>query len=168
MIIEPPLFRSIIRGTIRRINLIDERRLISTIFRDHLVGDLESRSLTNVGRAVIDEYIHRTEAALCLAHQSLNFISASDMTSDRNRLPGEGKKLASRRFEVFKLSARNNDVGAGPCQPLRDSLANAAATAGDYRDLAFKGFVHLSASRLRFKRGDPLSMECGDFSPLLR
>jgi hypothetical protein len=106
--------------------------------REHIVGHIQRRPLTDVGRAVVDQNVHRPEDLLGFAEQGLQLVGASDVTFDRMDFAGQRRELLRGRLEVLHLAAGDDDVGAGPGQTMRDCLADAAPPARDDGDFALQ------------------------------
>ena len=97
----------------------------------HLVRDRERRTLADVGRAIVDQNIHRAETRFGFLHQALNLVCAPDVAGNGHDSAGKRRKFLRGRLEVFQFATGNDHVGPGFRQPLRDRFANAAASARD-------------------------------------
>ena len=116
LMIDPPLLRSIILGTISR-----SRR---------------SAALSDIRRAVVDENIDRPNLFGGLIHELFQRFLLANVAGDRNDLPLEGSELPGRRFKIFQLAAGDDDLGARRGQSPGNGLADTTPATGYDGDFA--------------------------------
>ncbi len=92
----------------------------------------------DVGGAVVDQDIHRSEAGFRLADEVFELVQPAHVTRDRHDLAAQGGEFVGRRLKVLFLAAGDDDAGAGFGQTFGNGLADAATAPGHQGHFPFQ------------------------------
>ncbi len=101
-------------------------------------ADVLQRDRRNIAAGIVDEKVEPAELGFDLTKEVCHLLGKADIAGHRpDRPAGFGTKLGGGFFQNIAPAAGNDDNITFSAQGAGDAAADAGASAGDERDLAF-------------------------------